>query len=325
MIKPWTKKAHEKKLVKERKDLQVVEEKQVFVDEFVGSLRRLLKDLNAEAECVLVIDLKKNKIVYGTFPSVDNVGGIAFDVCIYNGTLVSLEGAELLSYIFKYTKPFLKRYFGGMNAYPKKGFIEIKAGNTPIRKWDFLDLEINPYGNKRLEDQFGDSNNRDQIILISTNAKTRKILRKVFEKISPYSNSKTALDAGVLGDCQDYIINRLYSISFIGDKRIYIKENPKLVNKCRIEDMLNLIDKELLNDKGYFATLRTPKNYGFSVEESNRLCNVSIDLEKAHDYISDYLAKNTRLEQICPWNGDWYYDYNLIMTAFTEYLKSLLN
>lgn len=324
MAKPWTKKAHEKKAVKE--DRSVVEEKQVPefpVDEFVGSLKNLLKALNKENENVLVIDLKRNKIVYGTFTSEDT-GKVVFDVYIYNGNLASLEGASLLSYIFKYTKSLFGRLFTGMNSYSKKGFIEIKAGNVPIRHWDYLDLKINPYGYKRLEDRFGDSNNRDQIILISTTTKTRKILRKVFEKISPYTNSRTALDAEVLDNCKDYLISRLYSLSFFGEDHIYLKRDPKFVNKRRIEDELDLIDKEFLDDKARFVTTSFLERCGFSMEKLNRLCNNPINLKEAYDCMSNYLTKNSKLGYMESKRGDWYYDYNLIVTAFVEYLKSTL-
>lgn len=325
MAKPWTKKAHEKKALKEgRGDQPTVKEKQLPefpVDEFVGNLKNLLRSLDKENENVLVIDLKRSKVVYGTFPSEDT-GKIVFDVYNYNGNLASLEGAELLSYIFKYTKPFFIRHFAGMNGYSKKGFIEIKAGNTPIRKWDFLDLEINPYGTKRLEDRFGDSNNRDQIILISTDTKTRKILRKVFEKISPYSDSRTALDAEVLDNCEDYILNRIYSLSYFGkDNHIYLKKNPKFVNKRRIGDELDLIDKELLNDEGRFITSSFLESCGFSTREKNMLCRRPVNLAEACSYMLNYLAKNSKPEYMESKNGDWYYDYNLIVTAFVEYLK----
>lgn len=328
MAKPWTKKAHEKKAIKEkRKDQPTAKEEQVPefpVDEFAGSLKNILKALNKENENVLVIDLKKSKVVYGTFPS-EGIGKIVFDVYNYNGNLASLEGAELLRYIFKYTKSFFGRQFIGMNAYPKKGFIEIKAGNTPIRQWGFLDLEINPYGTKRLEDQFGDSNNRDQIILISTNAKTRKILRKVFEKISPYADSRTALDAEVLGNCGNYVINRLYSLSFFGkDSHIYLKEDPKFANKLRIEDELDLLDKKLLDDKGYFITTGFLRDYGFFTEEANVLCNRPVNLKEAYNYMSNYLVKNSRSEWMTSKNGDWYYDYDLLIAAFIHYLKDQL-
>lgn len=327
MAKPWTKKAHEKKALKEGRGGQpTVKEKQLPefpVDEFVGNLKNLLRALDKENENVLVIDLKRSKVVYGTFPSEDT-GKIVFDVYNYNGNLASLEGAELLSYIFKYTKPFFIRHFAGMNGYSKKGFIEIKAGNTPIRKWDFLDLEINPYGTKRLEDRFGDSNNRDQIILISTDTKTRKILRKVFEKISPYADSRTALDAEVLDNCEDYIINRIDSLSFSGKEHIYLKEDPKFANKLRIEDELDLLDKRLLDDEARFVTTRFLKEYGFFTEEANRLCNMPVNLKEAHDYMSNYLAKNSRPEWMKSKNGDWYYDYDLLIAAFIHYLKDQL-
>lgn len=327
MAKPWTKKAHEKKAIKEkRKSRLIPKEEQVPefpVDEFAGSLKNILKALNKENENVLVIDLKKSKVVYGTFPS-EGIGKIVFDVYNYNGNLASLEGAGLLRYIFKYTKSFFGRQFIGMNAYPKKGFIEIKAGNTPIRKWDFLDLEINPYGNKRLEDQFGDSNNRDQIILISTNAKTRKILRKVFEKISPYANSRTALDAEVLDNCGDYIINRIDSLSFSGKEHIYLKKDPKFANKLRIEDELDLLDKKLLDDEARFVTTSFLRDYGFFTEEANRLCHTPVNFKEAHNYMSNYLAKNSRSEWMKAKNGDWYYDYDLLIAAFIHYLKDQL-
>lgn len=326
MAKPWTKKAHEKKALKERKEDQpVVEEKQVPefpVDEFVGSLKNLLKALDKENENVLVIDLKRNKVVYGTFPS-EGIGKIVFDVYNYNGNLASLEGASLLSYIFKYTKSFFGRQFIGMNGNSKKGFIEIKAGNEPIRHWDYLDLKINPYGNKRLEDYFG-LNNRDQIILISTNAKTRKILRKIFEKISPYTNSRTALDAEVLDNCEDYLINRICSLSFFGKDRIYLKKDPKFVNKRRIEDELDLLDKDLLDDESRFVSTGFLNRCGFSKEEANRLCNKPVNLKEAYNFMSNYLARNSKPDYMESKRGDWYYDYNLIITAFTEYLKSTL-
>lgn len=327
MAKPWTKKAHEKKALKEGKgDQPTAKEEQVPefpVDEFAGSLKNILKALNKENENVLVIDLKKSKVVYGTFPS-EGIGKIVFDVYNYNGNLASLEGAGLLRYIFRYTKSFFGRQFIGMNAYPKKGFIGIKAGNTPIRKWDFLDLEINPYGNKRLEDQFGDSNNKDQIILISTNAKTRKILRKVFEKISPYANSRTALDAEVLDNCGDYIINRIDSLSFSGKEYIYLKKDPKFANKLRIEDELDLLDKKLLDDKARFVTTSFLKEYGFFTEEANRLCHTPLNFKEAHNYMVNYLAKNSRSEWMKSKYGDWYYDYDLLLAAFIHYLKDQL-
>ncbi len=328
MAKPWTKKAHEKKALREKKKVQpTIEGKQVPgfpVNEFVGSLKNLLRVLNKENENVLVVDLKRSKVVYGTFPS-EGIGKIVFDVYNYNGDLSSLEGAKLLSYIFKYTKSFFSRQFIGMNAYSKKGFIEIKAGNTPIRLWDFLDLEINPYGTKRLEDCLGDSNNRDQIILISTDTKTRKILRKVFEKISPYANPRTALDAKVLDNCEDYILNRLHSLSYSGKDHIYLKEDPRFANKLRIEDELDLLDKRLLDDKARFVTHSFLKNCGFSTEEANRLCSRPVNLKKAYDYMSNYLTKNPEPDYTAYKRGDWYYDYNLIVTAFIEYLRSQLN
>lgn len=327
MAKPWTKKAHEKKALKEKKkDRTIVKETQVpgfSVDEFVGSLKNLLKALDKENENVLVIDLKRNKVVYGTFPS-EGIGKIVFDVYNYNGNLASLEGAELLRYIFKYTKSTFQRQFLGMDGSSKNGFIEIKAGNVPIRYWEYLDLKINPYGNKRLKDRFGYSNNRDQIILISTTAKTRSILRKIFEKISPYANSKTALDAEALDNCEDYLISRIYSVSFSGKDRIYLKEDPKFLNKRRIEDELDLIDKEFLDDEARFATTCFLERCGFTNVEVNRLCNKPINLKEAHDYISNYLANNSKPDYTELKDSDYYYDYNLIVTAFIEYLKSTL-
>lgn len=326
MTKPWTKKAHEKKAVKEkRKDQPTVKEEQVPefpVDEFAGSLKNILKVLNKENENVLVIDLKRSKVVYGTFPD-ESIGKTLFDVYIYNGNLASTEGAELLRYIFKYTKSFFGKLFVGMNSDPKTGFIEIKAGNKVIRNWGILgDLKLNPY--KFLEDIFGNLNNRDQIILISTTTKTRKILRKIFEKISPYSDSRTALDAKVVDNCEDYLLGRLYSLSYFGKENIYLKENPKFVNKCRIEDRLDLIDKEFLDDEARFATTRFLERCGFTNVEVNRLCNKPINLKEAHDYISNYLANNPKPGYTELKDGDYYYDYNLIVTAFIEYLKSTL-
>ena len=326
MAKPWTKKAHEKKAVKEkRKDRPVVKEKQVpelLVDEFARSLKRLLKALGKENENVLVIDLKRSKVVYGTFPD-ESIGKTLFDVYNYNGNLASTEGAELLRYIFKYTKSFFGKLFVGMNSDPKTGFIEIKAGNKVIRNWEILgDLKLNPY--KFLEDIFGNLNNRDQIILISTTTKTRKILRKIFEKISPYGNSKTALDAEALDNCEDYLLDRLYDLSYFGKEDIYLKKNPKFVNKCRIEDKLDLIDKEFLDDEARFATTRFLERCGFTNVEVNRLCNKPINLKEAHDYISNYLANNPKPDYTELKDGDYYYDYNLIVTAFIEYLKSTL-
>ena len=327
MAKPWTKKAHEKKAIKEKKkDRPVVKEKQVPelpVDEFAGSLKKLLKALGKENENVLVIDLKRNKVVYGTFsdPSI----GTVFDVYNYNGNLASFEGAELLRYIFKYTKSFFGKLFAGMNSDPKTSFIEIKAGNKPIRHWDCLeDLKLKPYSNKFLEDIFGNLNNRDQIILISTTTKTRKILRKIFEKISPYGNSETALDAEALDNCEDYLLDRLYDLSYFGKEDIYLKKNPKFVNKCRIEDKLDLIDKGLLDDEARFATTQFPECCGFSKEEVNRLCSKPINLKEAQDYMSNYLANNPKPDYTELKDGDCYYDYNLIVTAFIEYLKSTL-
>ena len=327
MAKPWTKKAHEKKAIKEKKkDRPVVKEKQVPelpVDEFAGSLKKLLKALGKENENVLVIDLKRNKVVYGTFsdPSI----GTVFDVYNYNGNLASFEGAELLRYIFKYTKSFFGKLFAGMNSDPKTSFIEIKAGNKPIRHWDCLeDLKLKPYSNKFLEDIFGNLNNRDQIILISTTTKTRKILRKIFEKISPYGNSETALDAEALDNCEDYLLDRLYDLSYFGKEDIYLKKNPKFVNKCRIEDKLDLIDKGLLDDEARFATTQFPERCGFSKEEVNRLCSKPINLKEAQDYMSNYLANNPKPDYTELKDGDCYYDYNLIVTAFIEYLKSTL-
>lgn len=325
MAKPWTKKAHEKKAIKEKKkDRPVVKEKQVPelpVDEFAGSLKKLLKALGKENENVLVIDLKRSKVVYGTFS--DPSMGTVFDVYNYNGNLASLEGAELLRYIFKYTKSFFGKLFVGMNSDPKTGFIEIKAGNKVIRNWEILeDLKLNPY--KFLEDIFGNLNNRDQIILISTTTKTRKILRKIFEKISPYSDSRTALDAKVIDNCEDYLLGRLYSLSYFGKENIYLKKNPKFVNKCRIEDKLDLIDKEFLDDEARFATTRFLERCGFTNVEVNRLCNKPINLKEAHDYISNYLANNPKPGYTELKDGDYYYDYNLIVTAFIEYLKSTL-
>lgn len=327
MTKPWTKKAHEKKAIKEKKkDRPVVKEKQVpelLVDEFVGSLKNLLKALDKKNENVLVIDLKRSKVVYGTFS--DSSMGTAFDVYNYNGSLASLEGAELLRYIFKYTKSFFGKLFVGMNGDPKTGFIEITAGNKPIRHWDLLeDLKLNPYNNKFLEDCFGNLNNRDQIILISTTTKTRKILRKIFEKISPYSDSRTALDAKVVDNCEDYLLDRLYSLSYFGKENIYLKENPKFVNKCRIEDKLDLIDKEFLDDEARFATTRFLERCGFTNVEVNRLCNKPINLKEAQDYISNYLANNPKPSYTELKDSDCYYDYNLIVTVFIEYLKSTL-
>lgn len=328
MAKSWTKKAHEKKALKEKKkDRPVVKEKQVPglpVDEFVGSLKRLLKALGKENENVLVIDLKRSKVVYGTFPDA-STGTVFFDVYNYNGNLASFEGAELLRYIFKYTKLFFGKLFTGMNSDPKTGFIEIKAGNKPIRHWDCLeDLKLKPYSTKFLEDIFGNLNNRDQIILISTTTKTRKILRKIFEKISPYGNSGTALDAEVLDNCEDYLLNRLYDLSYFGKEDIYLKKNPKFVNKCRIEDELDLIDKELLNDEARFATTRLLERCGFSEEKVNRLCSKPINLKEAQDYMSNYLANNPKPGYTELKDSDCYYDYNLIVTVFIKYLKSTL-
>ena len=326
MTKPWTKKAHEKKAIKEKKkDRPVVKEKQVpelLVDEFAGSLKNILKALGKENENVLVIDLKRSKVVYGTFPD-ESIGKTLFDVYNYNGNLASTEGAELLRYIFKYTKSFFGKLFVGMNSDPKTDFIEIKAGNKVIRNWEILgDLKLNPY--KFLEDIFGNLNNRDQIILISTTTKTRKILRKIFEKISPYSDSRTALDAKAVDNCEDYLLDRLYSLSYFGKENIYLKKNPKFVNKCRIEDKLDLIDKEFLDDEARFATTRFLERCGFTNVEVNRLCNKPINLKEAHDYISNYLANNPKPGYTELKDGDYYYDYNLIVTAFIEYLKSTL-
>lgn len=328
MIKPWTKKAHEKKALKEkRKDQPTAKEEQVPefpVDEFAGSLKNILKALNKENENVLVIDLKRSKVVYGTFPS-ENIGKTVFDVYNYNGNLASLEGAELLRYIFKYTKSFFGKLFVGMNSDPKTGFIEIKAGNKVIRRWDCLeDLKLKPYSNKFLEDIFGNLNNRDQIILISTTTKTRKILRKIFEKISPYENSGTALDAEALDNCEDYLLDRLYSLSYFGKEDIYLKKDPRFVNKCRVGDELDLIAKEFLDDEARFVTTRFPERCGFSKEEVNRLCSKPINLKEAHDYISNYLADNPKPDYTELKDSDYYYDYNLIVTAFIEYLKSTL-
>lgn len=323
MAKSWTKKAHEKKALKEKKkDRTIVKETQVpgfSVDEFVGSLKNLLKDLGKENENVLVIDLKRSKVVYGTF-TIDYIGKIVFDVYNYNGNLASLEGAELLRYIFKYTKFFFGKLFVGMNSDPKTGFIEIKAGNKPIRHWDRLE----DYSNKYLEDIFGDLNNRDQIILISTTTETRRILRKIFEKISPYENSGTALDAEALDNCEDYLLDRLYSLSYFGKEDIYLKKDPRFVNKCRVGDELDLIAKEFLDDEARFVTTRFPERCGFSKEEVNRLCNKPINLKEAHDYISNYLADNPKPDYTELKDSDYYYDYNLIVTAFIEYLKSTL-
>lgn len=329
MAKPWTKKAHEKKALKEKKkDRTIVKETQVpefSVDEFVGSLKNLLKALDKENENVLVIDLKRSKVVYGTFPS-ENIGKTVFDVYNYNGNLASLEGAELLRYIFKYTKFFFEKLFAGMNSDPKTGFIEIKAGNKVIRHWEVLEgLKLNPYGaNKYLEDIFGDLNNRDQIILISTTTKTRKILRKIFEKISPYSASRTALDAKAIDNCEDYLLGRLYSLSYFGKENIYLKKNPRFVNKCRIEDNLDLINKEFLDDEARFVTTRFLERCGFTKVEVNRLYNKPINLKEAHDYISNYLANNPKPGYTELKDDDYYYDFNLIVTAFIEYLKSTL-
>ena len=329
MTKPWTKKAHEKKALKEKKkDRTIVKKTQVpefSVDEFVGSLKNLLKALGKENENVLVIDLKRSKVVYGTFPS-ENIDKTVFDVYNYNGNLASLEGAELLRYIFRYTKSFFGKLFVGMNSDPKTGFIEIKAGNKVIRRWEGLeDLKLNPYGaNKYLEDIFGDLNNRDQIILISTTTKTRKILRKIFEKISPYSDSRTALDAKVVDNCEDYLLDRFYSLSYFGKENIYLKENPRFVKKCRIEDKLDLIDKEFLGDEARFATTCFLERCGFTNAEMSRLCNKPINLKEAHDYILNYLANNPKPDYTELKGGDYYYDYNLIVTAFIEYLKSTL-
>lgn len=327
MTKPWTKKAHEKKAIKEKKkDRPVVKEKQVPelpVDEFAGSLKKLLKALGKENENVLVIDLKRNKVVYGTFS--DPSMGTVFDVYNYNGNLASFEGAELLRYIFKYTKSFFGKLFVGMNGDPKTGFIEIKAGNKPIRRWDCLeDPKLNPYNNKFLEDCFGDLNNRDQIILISTTTKTRKILRKIFEKISPYSNSRTALDAEVLEASKDYLLDRLYNLSYFGKENIYLKKDSRFVSKCRIEDKIDLIDKELLDDEARFATTRFLEHCGFTEEKVNRLCSKPINLKEAQDYMSNYLANNPKPSYTELKDSDCYYDYNLIVTAFIEYLKSTL-
>lgn len=323
MAKSWTKKAHEKKALKEKKkDRTIVKETQVpgfSVDEFVGSLKNLLKDLGKENENVLVIDLKRSKVVYGTF-TIDYIGKIVFDVYNYNGNLASLEGAELLRYIFKYTKFFFGKLFVGMNSDPKTGFIEIKAGNKPIRHWDRLE----DYSNKYLEDIFGDLNNRDQIILISTTTETRRILRKIFEKISPYENSGTALDAEALDNCEDYLLDRLYSLSYFGKEDIYLKKDPRFVNKCRVGDELDLIAKEFLDDEARFVTTRFPERCGFSKEEVNRLCSKPINLKEAQDYISNYLANNPKPDYTELKDGDWYYDYSLIVTAFIEYLKSTL-
>lgn len=328
MTKPWTKKAHEKKALKEKKkDRTIVKETQVpgfSVDEFVGSLKNLLKVLGKENENVLVIDLKRSKVVYGTFPS-EGIGKIVFDVYNYNGNLASLEGAELLRYIFKYTKSFFGKLFVGMNSDPKTGFIEIKAGNKPIRHWGCLeDLKLKPYSTKFLEDIFGNLNNRDQIILISTTTKTRKILRKIFEKISPYRNSGTALDAEALDNCEDYLLNRLYDLSYFGKEDIYLKKNPKFVNKCRIEDKLDLIDKEFLDDEARFATTYFLERCGFTNVEMNRLCSKPINLKEAQDYMSNYLANSPKPGYTELKDSDCYYDYNLIVTAFIEYLKSTL-
>lgn len=329
MAKPWTKKAHEKKALKEKKkDRTIVRETQVPefpVDEFAGSLKNILKALNKENENVLVIDLKRSKVVYGTFPG-ENIGKTVFDVYNYNGNLASLEGAELLRYIFKYTKSFFGKLFVGMHSDPKTGFIEIKAGNKVIRHWEGLeDLKLNPYGaNKYLEDIFGNLNNRDQIILISTTTKTRKILRKIFEKISPYSDSRTALDAKVVDNCEDYLLDRFYSLSYFGKENIYLKENPRFVKKCRIEDKLDLIDKDFLDDEARFATTCFLERCGFTNVEVNRLCNKPINLKEAHDYILNYLANNPKPDYTELKSGSYYYDYDLIVTAFIEYLKSTL-
>ena len=59
MTKPWTKKAHEKKALKEKKkDRTIVKETQVpgfSVDEFVGSLKNLLKALDRKTKMYLLL------------------------------------------------------------------------------------------------------------------------------------------------------------------------------------------------------------------------------------------------------------------------------
>ena len=116
MAKPWTKKAHEKKALKEKKkDRPVVKEKQVSglpVDEFVGSLKKLLKALGKENENVLVIDLKRNKVVYGTFPdaSTDTVLSAFLGAYLISFAMISASNYFYLDFLLFKLIPLLREY-----------------------------------------------------------------------------------------------------------------------------------------------------------------------------------------------------------------------
>lgn len=336
MAKPWTKKAHEKKALKTAKknsskvDTPGKVEPKTTIDAFVGSIRKLLRQLDG-AHIVLIIDLKRNKIVFGPFPSggIDEPLDNIFEEYTYNGKLVSLEGAALLKFIYKDLQTFFGRLFFGMNGLMMRDLLVVKTGLRPIRNWDFIDEQLNPYGNKSLEDYFGSSNNWDQLIFISQSSKAHKALRRVFYKISPdFVNSKTAIDAEIK-EVKDYSIDRIKDVYCYGNNSIRFYLDPIYNKKCRIADWVDILDKSHLDDKGNFVTSRCFENYGFDEKECRRLLylNSPLNLEEVENYLIKYLKDNPKPDYTVHnyRAGEVYYDHTVIESAFIEYLRSQLN
>lgn len=321
MTKPWTKKAHERELKRKTKREALQKSKKEVcertVDEFTGNLEKLLGSINPFGRA-LVIDLKRNKIVYGTSHKYKYL----FKKLTYNGKLASLEGAALLKFIYKYTHSFFGRLFEGMNRPQKKGFVVVKAGLNVIRNWSFFinDENTNPFNcnNKRLEDSFGFTNNQDQIILISTDVKTDKILEKVFEKISPEYKLTTAMDAKV-ETVENYSIDRISEIS--GNDSIHLCKDSKVAAMWRVEDFLDAFDKMHLTETGEFVTLEFFIKNGFSEKDASLLAKHPVNLEEAAKFIYGKFLREKPKYQSCK-NGEIYFDCNLTNTALVEYFDS---
>lgn len=318
MAKPWTKKAHERvvKRKTKRKVLQKSEKADcdIIVAEFTGNLKNLLKSVNPFGKA-LVVDLKRNKIVYGPCHKFKYL----FKEFTYNGELASLEGAALLKFIYKYTHSFFGRLFEGMNGSQKKGFVVVKAGLKVIRNWGFFinDENINQLGCKRLEDSFGFTNNRDQIILISTDDKTDKILEKVFEKISPQHGSTTAIDAKE-EIVENYSIDRISEIS--GNDLIRLCKDSSFTAMWRVEDFLDAFDKTHLTETGEFVTLHFLINNGFSEKDARKVSKYPVNLEKAAKFIyGKFLREKPKPEYQSHKNGEIYFDIDLLNTTLVEY------
>lgn len=321
MAKPWTKKAHKKELKRKTKREALQKSKkevcELTVAEFTENLEKLLGSVNPFGKA-LVIDLKRNKIVYG--PS--HKYKYLFKELTYNGKLASLEGAALLKFIYKYTHSFLGRLFEGMNGPQKKGFVVVKAGLKVIRNWSFFvnDENTNSFScsNKRLEDSFGFTNNQDQIILISTDVKTDKILEKVFEKISPEYGSTTAMDAKS-ETIENYSIDRISEVS--GDDSIHLCKDSSVAAMWRVEDFLDTFDKLHLTETGEFVTLEFFIKNSFSEKDARLLAKHPVNLEEAAKFIYGKFLREKPKYQSCK-DGEIYFDCNLINTALVEYFDS---